>query len=166
MPIVVYVQECIDLVNGAEIAETVFISQRRPGCTPVGNIFFVSVVVMIGFVVLLVVLCSPGNDVWGRFLPNIARIEIVNSVLDRAGRAEDYLPHCRMILPQRVARWSRVEKISVEIPSKAPLLNWLQRHGLALLDFEDEPLPIFRPGVMLRGCVLPEICHCCKAITT
>ena len=164
MPIVVYVQECIDLVNRAEITETVFISQRRPGCTPVGNIFFVSVVVMIGFVVLLVVLCSSGNDVWGRFLPNIARIEIVNPILERASRAGDYLPHCHMIFPQRVACWSRVEKILIKIPSKAPLLNWLQRHGLALLDFEDKALPIFRPGVMLRGCVLLEICHCCKAI--
>ena len=65
MPIVVYVQDCIDLANGAEIAEAVFISQRRPGCTPVGNMFFVGVVVMIGFVVLLVVLCNHGNDVWG-----------------------------------------------------------------------------------------------------
>jgi len=129
-----------------------------------GDIFFVGVVVMIGFVVPFVVLCSTGGDVWWRFLPNIARVEIVNPILDRAGYASDYLPHCDIIRPQRVSRWSRVEKILVEVPGKAPLLNRLQRYGAALLDFVDESFPILRPRVMLRGCMLPKSCHCHEAI--
>ena len=119
--------------------------------------FFGGFAVMIGFVVLFVVLCSTGDNVWRRLLPNITRIEVVNPILECASGTGDDLPHCHAILPQRVACWSRVEKISVEIPSKAPLLNRLQRHGLALLDFENEPFPIFCPRVMLRACVLPEI---------
>ena len=157
MPVVVYIQERIDLVNGAKIAEAVFISQRRPGCTHVGNMFLGSFTDIIGFVILFVMLCSTGDDVCRRFLPNITRIEVINPIFDRASGAGDDLPHCNVILPQRVACWSRVEKISVKVPGKAPLLNRLQRHGLALLDFEDEPFSVFRPRVMLHACVLPEI---------
>ena len=129
-----------------------------------GHICFDGVVVIIGFVVLFVVLCSRGSDVWWRFLPSIARVEVVNPVLDPAGYAGDYVPHRDMILPQRVACWSRVEKISVEIPSKAPLLNWLQRHGLALLDFKDGPFPTLQPRVMLCCRMRPKASHCHEAI--
>ena len=70
MHIVVHIQNGIDLVDPAEIAEPILISQR--GGALVRDVVFVHVAVVISLVVPFAVLCSAGGDVRRRILPREA----------------------------------------------------------------------------------------------
>ena len=83
MPIVVSVQEGIDFTKRAKIPEAVLISQRRSGGASVEKVFVVGVLIMIGFGVPVVVLCSTVQEhlvhTAGTFEPVVNVVRWVNS---------------------------------------------------------------------------------------
>ena len=63
MHIVVHIQNGIDLVDRAEIAVPVLISQPWSGKAPVRGLVFVRVAVVVRLVIRFAVLCSADGDV-------------------------------------------------------------------------------------------------------
>ena len=99
-------------------------------------------------------LCSTGR--LRKLLEHVAGIKVINPVFHRTHSTRNYLPHSAAVWPQTVPARIRMQKIVHEITSQASLFYWSQRHTLSLLHFENQPLPVLSPRMMLSCSMVPQ----------